>query len=473
MPLTALAFLVIYVVGLCAALFNPAAGAVLYVLVYHVNPNTQWWGPAVQGLGPRLSFTVALATGLGILIRRPRLEYGARQFPLAYVLALVLALLAVGSLFWGVDITPRGQYQAEKILKLMIWIFILLRCVRTPAEYHALIYAWLVGVLYLGYEAEGGAGIFRQGRLTAGLGGPDFDESSDLAVHLVATLPLVGAAFFMARTWLGKAFTLLTGALAVNMLIMTRTRNALAGLALVAGSCVLSLPRRYRLKGLAAIAAGSYLALQLTDPGWWKRMATIAEYHSDAAATGRIQYWKAALKMVRDHPFGIGLGNFHHVVMDYIPELDMERGAHNTIMACLAELGWPGLAVFLLFLAVVLHRLGRVRVAARHLPDMLELRYYRWRTNFHLGWHTVALRSAILGYLGCSMFTTRLFSEDFWLLLGLSMCLDNASKYAAALAAEPDGVPAEPQALTEGSQPLPAPVADLPPAADPAVPTQP
>jgi len=473
MPLTALAFLVIYVVGLCAALFNPVAGAALYILVYHLNPDIQWWGPAVQGLGSRLSFTVALATGLGMLIRRPRLEHGARQFPLPYILALMLALWAFGSLLWGVDITPRGQYQAEKILKLMIWVFILIRCIRTPAEYHALIYAWLLGVLYLGYEAQGGVGILRQGRLTAGLGGPDFAESSDLAVHLVATLPLVGAAFFMARTWPGKAFTLIIGALAVNMLIMTRTRNALAGLALVAGSCVLSLPRRYRLKGLAAIVAGGFLSLQLTDPGWWKRMTTIAEYQSDASATGRIQYWQAALKMVHDHPFGIGLGNFHHVVMDYIPELTMERGAHNSFMACLAELGWPGLALFLLFLGVVLHRLGCVRAAAHQLPDVLELRYYRWRTNFHLGWHAVALRSALLGYLGCSMFTTRLFSEDFWLLLGLSMCLNNVSKYVAAMAAEPNDVPAEPQAPAERPRsPLPR-LDDLPTAADPATLRQP
>ena len=431
MSLTAMLFLISYFGGICAAIFNPVAGIALYILVYHLNPQTQWWGASVQALGSRMSFTVALATAVGVLIRQPRLQYGAKQFPLTYGLAIVFGVIAIGSLLWGVDFTSRGQYQAEKYVKELIWLFIMIRCIRTPTHYQIVILSWMAGVLYMGYQAQGGVGLTVGGRLTEGLGGPDFDESSDLAVHLVATLPLVGAVFFMSRTWVGRTFALITGALAVNMLIMTRTRNAIAGLTLVMLACVLTLPRGYRVKGVAAVIAGAILSMHLTDPGWWNRMATIQNYQSDEAALGRLTYWQAAFDMVCDYPFGIGLGNFHHTVMDYVPNLKIIRGAHSTPMACLAELGWLGLFIFGIIVFVTLRRLGQTRRLAHTLDDHTEIRFGRWRSRFHLGWHATALRAGLLGYLGCGLFTTRLFSEDFWLLMGMAMCLHNVGKYIA------------------------------------------
>lgn len=433
MSLTAIAFLVVYLGGICAALFNPVAGIVLYFLVYHIHPETQWWGSSVNILGSRLSFTVALATGVGMLVRQPRLPAGARQFPLAFTLAILFGLMAVSSLTWGVASTERGAYQAEKFAKILIFLFILIRCVQTPRHYQTVLVAWLAGVLYIGYQAFGGAGISVHGRLNTGLGGPDFSESSDLAVHLVATLPLLGAMFFIFRSWFSRLFVLVTGALTVNTLIMTRTRNVVAGLALMGLACVLALPRGYRLKGIAAVVVGAFLAVQLTDPAWWNRMSTITQYEEDPSAIGRLAYWRAAVEMANDHPFGIGLGNFHQTVMEYIPGLREVRGAHSTPMACLAELGWPGLFLFCVINAIVIWRLGQVRKIAHGLPDFIDINYYRWRTRFHLAWHATALRAALLGYLGCGLFTTRLFSEDYWLLIGMAMCLTNV---AAALQAE-------------------------------------
>lgn len=432
MSLTALAFWITYVWGVTAAVFNPIVGVFLYILVYHLNPETQWWGASVQAVGLRTSFTVALATGVGVILRWPRMEHGEKQFPLPISLAVLFGGIAIGSLAWGVDITPRGQYHAEKFVKVLIFLFLMIRCVRTPTHYQLLVMGWLIGVLYLGYQAQGGVGQTIDGRLSAGLGGPDFAESSDLAVHLVATLPLIGAVFFMARTWLGRGFALATGALAVNMLIMTRTRNALVGLSLMAFSCVLALPRGYRVRGVVGVLIGSFLAFQLTDPGWWTRMASVWHYKDDPSSVWRLVYWQAAVEMVSDYPFGIGLGNFHHFIMEYIPGLTYIRSAHNTFLACLAELGWPGFIIFLMIVIATLWRLADTRRLAHDLPAFCDTQFYTWRSRFHLGWHAVALRAGLIGYLGCGMFTTRLYSEDFWLLLGFAACLHNLSKYVTA-----------------------------------------
>ncbi len=454
MSLTAITFWILYVTGVLAAIFNPVVGMALYVLVYHLYPEGQWWGYPIRALGFGTSFTVAAATAIGLLIRRPSMEFGARQMQAPYVFALLLGLVAIGSLAWGMELSDRGQYQAVKYVKLMIAVFLLVRCVRKPLHYHFIIMAWLVGVLYLGYQAWGGSGHISGGRLAHGIGGPDFSDSSGLAVHLVASLPFMGAGFFMARSWWGRVFMLVTGALTVNTIIMTRTRNVVAGLAAMIVAGVLSLPRGYRLRGMVALVIGALLAAQLVDPGWWKRMHSVTQYEQDSSAMSRIAFWRAALNMANDNPLGVGLGNFRYYVGQYIPELRGKRSAHSTVATCLAELGWLGLMLLLAVLGCALWKVGQVRTAAREMPANIDLDFYRWTPRFHLGWHAMALRTALVGYLGGALFTTRLFAEDMWLLIGLAMCLHNVMLHARAEEELADGH--RPGVRAEPGLPLPA-----------------
>jgi len=440
MPLTAIGFWLLYISGVGAALVTPLAGVLLYILVYHLNPEYQWWGEGIRAVGLRTSLTVIIAVMIGLVLRYKRYRGLARQFPMPIVWALGLVLLAIASMTWGYGFSERGALLAEKIVKVMIFVLILIRCVREPKHYHLVIIAWLCGVFYIGYQAFGNVGIHRSGRLAAGLGGPDFGESSGLAVHLVSTLPLIGAMFFMARRWWSRGFILLLGALSVNTIILTRTRNAIVGLLAMGVVAVLSLPRGYRRKGWAAIAVGALLAFQLTDPGWWDRMSTISNYHRDASAAKRLDYWRAAVEMAGRHPLGIGLGNFHEVVKDYTPGLRAARSAHSTYFECLAEFGYPGLALFAMVSLLTLRRLNRVRREANHIESDFPIDIGGCRMRFHLGWHAMALRAGLCGYLACGIFTTRLWTEDFWILIGLACCLVNVTRHIrehAIISSEP------------------------------------
>jgi putative inorganic carbon (HCO3(-)) transporter len=440
MSITALGFWLLYILGVGAAVLAPLAGVLLYILSYHMNPEYQWWGQSVRAAGLRTSMIIVIAIVIGLVIRRPRFRGIGRQFSAPIVFAMGLVLLALASLTWGYGVSARGAYQAEKFAKVMIFVLILIRCVRHPNHYHAAIGAWIGGVLFVSYQAWGNVGIHENGRLSLGIGGPDFSESGDLAAHMVASLPLIGAMFFMARRWWSRGILLVSGALAVNTIILTRTRNALVALAAMCVFSVFSLPRGQRLKGWLAMAVGVVLAIQLTDAGWWDRMATIAE-HQDASATARIKYWHAAIAMCADHPFGIGLGNFQEVVKEYVPGLTIHRSAHNTYMECLAELGHLGLALLVMTLVATLSRLSHVRRESLTLDAEVPVRVGLWESRFHLGWHTMALRTALVGYLASAAFTTRLCGEDFWILIGLAACLDNVTAYMRHQADEPAPVP--------------------------------
>ncbi len=443
MSLTAIAFWLVYIFGVGSALLVPLAGVLLYILVYHMNPEYQWWGESVRVLGLRTSMTIVVATVIGLALRYPRFGGIGRQFPLPIVFGAALVLLACASMTWGYGTSARGLFMAEKIIKVLFFVLILIRCVREPHHYHLVIIAWLCGVFYIGYQAYGNVGTQYGGRLDRGIGGPDFAESSGLAIHLVSTLPLIGAMFFMASRWWSRALILITGALVVNTIILTRTRNAIVGLIAMGLVAAFSLPRGYRRKGWAAIVLGTLLAFQLTDPGWWKRITTITEYKQDASATSRLLYWKAAIEMAGDYPLGIGIGNFHEAVKDYVPNLKIIRAAHSTYFACLAELGYPGLMLLLMMLTAMLWRLGRVRGEAAHIESDFPIYVRGWRMRFHLGWHAMALRAGLCGYLAGSLFTTRLWTEDFWIMIGLACCLSNVTERIRERASVPDEPPTD------------------------------
>ncbi len=87
----------------------------------------------------------------------------------------------------------------------------------------------------------------------------------------------------------------------------------------------------------------------------------------DDSAGSRMDIWKDTIAMVKAHPFGIGLGNFEHVM----PVFNAHgfygikyTHAHNDYLQLLAETGWPGfislVGGFYLFLGKSILRIRRL-----------------------------------------------------------------------------------------------------------------
>lgn len=184
----------------------------------------------------------------------------------------------------------------------------------------------------------------------------------DLAAYLV--LPALIAQWFLARGATGRARwgTAAALALCVYAMLLTQTLAALAALAL--GSALLwmlLLPRRL---ALAIFGGGAALALVLMLAVAPLRSRVLAKVEQarqgewNAVLTGRLDGWRAAVWMFREHPWtGVGHGA-------YLPEFTtaklalLDRGtpfytnqvqpvfanAHNEVLEVAAEWGIPGLA---------------------------------------------------------------------------------------------------------------------------------
>ncbi len=430
MSLTELLFWVVYVGGVIGALFRPICGVLLYLLVYNLNPETQWWGSHVESLHLRTSFTVAVATGIGMVLSWRKIQPPATQFPWMFRLAIVFLLYcALVSLSGGDSLfTERSQLFLEKLFKVLVFVFLMIRIVRTTQHLQWVMWIWIIGTIYIGYQAWSGVGDTYHGRLNVGLGGPDFAESSGLATHLVAMLALAGYFFLCCDSLRAKAIALLAGGFAANTIIMTRTRNALPGIIAMIAFALVRLPRGLRVKSLIAITVGIVAASSLTDSGWWTRMNSMKNTQSDLSIARRFDSWHAAMIMAQQYPFGVGLGNFPLRIQEYVSYPAQGRSAHSTYFECLAELGYPGLFLFLSVICATFwhyedaRQIGKYWVFFQNRDESLS------RELRKILLIATANELAISGFLVCSLFHTRLWTEEVWLLLATSCCVHNVAQ---------------------------------------------
>lgn len=430
MSLTEVIFWLVFVGGVVGAIFSPICGILLYIIIYNVRPEVQWWGINVAHSGIPTSFTVALATVIGMVLHWRPMRKGEQQFPLMFKLMIMMLLYAFlismsDQYLLG---TAINQRYLIKMVKIYLFIFMMIRIVRTATQFRWMLWAWLTGTIYIGYEAWSGVGVTVSGRLTGGLGGPDFTHSSGLSAHLVPMIAIAGFLYYSSESKRGKFFALLAAAFAVNTIILTRTRNAFPGVLVLIVFGLLRLPRGMRLKCAVGVVVGMGLALQLTDSGWWSRMETLKNPNQDPSVLSRYEYWRAAVEMAKDHPFGVSPGHFKFMVPQYVHELQSYRSVHSTYFQCLSELGYPGTLLFFAILGAALWQFEKARSAGRDWKERIDKDPQLAIEQRNILLMATANEVAIAGFLVSSMFTSRLWAEGFWLLLATSCCALNISR---------------------------------------------
>jgi O-antigen ligase len=147
----------------------------------------------------------------------------------------------------------------------------------------------------------------------------------------------------------GAAIEVLAGGgLAYVLLVGTRS----VALALGAAVVVLVLVRRLRLWPLLRIvtmaSVVAWIVLQVAPEGPGPFSPSI-EASKQMSARLRLAVWGDTIDLIRDHPLGVGAGNFEHAFIPYAlrgrsrpGEMLVYRSPHNDYLRLLAEEGLPG-----------------------------------------------------------------------------------------------------------------------------------
>lgn len=235
--------------------------------------------------------------------------------------------------------------------------------------------------------------------------------SNRAGVFFAIFLPLlVASALFLRekRLWRLVAAAGIVVLVAAIMVTFSRQSYIIA----VVTTLLLVLRRHLLLAGLLALA--TIPAISLLPEGVTQRVVEtqqineLGEAELDVSTASRFDIWEGAMRMLGDHPVGVGLGRFTSHIGNYT---DFEGyDAHNMYVLMVAECGPLGLVAMLW----LLWRMLRLAMEARRSSADADSENQALALGFALSVVAMAM-----GNLYGTAFNEGLVMANFWILCGL------------------------------------------------------
>ena len=255
-------------------------------------------------------------------------------------------------------------------------------------------------------------------------------DSNDFATLIASAMPL-GLYFVLAqRRPLLRALAIVGLVVLAVGQIRSASRGGFLALLAVAAFVLLrftTLPARSRLVGLVVILAVIFTTA--TDR-YWIQMQTILNPNQDYNATsdaGRIKTWERGLTYLAGYPvLGVGVNNFP-VAEGTISPLArrQERGigvrwgaAHNSFIQVGAELGIPGLLLFVGVIASAFASLARVARNARRTGP----------AGIGVSRLAQSLMAALVGFVAGAFFLSLAYADMLYTLVALAIALAKVAR---------------------------------------------
>jgi putative inorganic carbon (HCO3(-)) transporter len=362
------------------------------------------------------AITGLLAVVLWLMDRRQ--ERQSRTVPVATTrLAGLLLFWMIISVTSALRVGNSFDLVFDNFIKTALMSFVVAASVRTIRDVERLVLVYLVGaVVYAAVVLTrfdlGSGDAWRLGHLY-------YYDANDFATYAVSAMPL-GIYFLHAGRRMVLRLFAAAGLVVLTLgFVWSGSRGGFIALAAVALFVVLrfsAIPLRWRLFAPALVAV---VLLATASDQYWQQMGTIAsdaDYNQTAEA-GRLQIWRRGIGYMMDNPvLGLGPGNFQTAEGTLSPLAERQQygvgvrwnAPHNSFVQIGAELGFPGLALYIAVIASAFY-------ALRRAGDL-----------------SPALTASLLGFVVGSFFLSLAYSEMLYTLVALAVGLRKVSAAHAA-----------------------------------------
>lgn len=403
--------------------------------------------PTLGTLRPAL-LTGVLATALYLFDR-----HEARR---ASLLVVPTTKYLMAFLFWMMLSVPGALVLGNSLdlvfgtfIKTVLMFLLVAGSVRNIRDVERLLFVYLLAASVYATVAvtrfDLGAGTdWRLGRLY-------YYDANDLATLLVTAMPFGLYFLHTARRTAGRVLAVLALVVLTMAFVRTGSRGGFIALAAVIGFIVLRYSAISLRRRLSASVLVVLVVVGTASDQYWEQMGTIlsdADYnHTDES--GRLQIWRRGVGYMLRHPLlGVGPGNFQTAegTMSQFAERQQFgvgvrwNAAHNSYVLVGAELGVPGLALFVAIIASAF-----VALRPSHAPEHASASPLERRRPL-----TQVLTASLLGFAVGAFFLSLAYSEMLYTLLALAVGLRKVSRQTESAQADAD---LEPQPLR---RPLPA-----------------
>jgi O-antigen ligase len=352
--------------------------------------------------------------------RSPRFSIAPTKYVIALLVWMVLSVSAALVVSVSFDLV------FNNFAKTVLMFLVVAGTVRGIRDVERLTLVYLVGAtLYAGVvllRFDLGTGDdWRLGRLY-------YYDANDFATFVVTAMPF-GLYFLHAgRRTSGRILAGVALAVLTLAFVNTGSRGGFVALVAVTAFIVLrssAIALRQRVWATALIAL---IVLGAASDQYWTQMSTIfsdADYNR-SAESGRMQIWRRGVGYMLQHPIlGVGPNNFQTAEGTLSPFAQRQQfgvgvrwnAAHNTFVQVGAELGLPGLILFVAVIASalrVLRRSGR-RVSSALVPNTREPEL------------TQALTASLIAFTVGAFFLSLAYSEMLYTLVAMVVGLERVS----------------------------------------------
>lgn len=409
-------------------------GVSLYMLTIYMSPKAASWGDPIDSDSIRWTLIAALIYAVGVLLdQRKEGQQLQRRKSLLLPLLFLYGLNATAVHFaFAADPEISGRGLVE-LWKRTILVLLILASTKDRTDVRIMLATMVLGAGYVGREVIVNDSLCR-----------DFDartwvymgviNGNHAAVLMSLSLPLGG--YFLLT---GSRWEKLVAALCLIYTLETvvRCNSRAVWLGLIAGSVWMVIRSgRYWKHVIGGLALGFSALLFTSDEADMgqieERFASIFASADDreASAAQRVEFWKACLDLIADHPLGLGaeaafnsdLGNTYieHLHKNY----GEKRSVHQGYLDTAASWGIQGFLIYMTALMTV--------VAAFLRPNPHATSEDRFLS--------VVLQVVLIIQLVTAFFGVNLASDSAYWILAISVASNSvvsASRPSSVLAPTP------------------------------------
>jgi O-antigen ligase len=429
-----------------ATIANVTLGLVLFTFISFLATLSNGSGANLTKLAGLLLFG---SWYLSRLVRSQRRELTLpKVHPIFLITCVAFVVWSALSALWAYD-SSTALANTERFALLVALIPVVLAAVRTRDQLLWVLAAYVAGATVSALYGFAVPNASVPGRLTGTIGDPN-----EQAAVLVAAIPM---ALALARSLRGRRELQLLCWMAILIcvagIVETLSRGGLVSFGVMMLAAVIWGGRWRRIAVVlvlvAAVGTVGYFAFAASSSA----VSRVSSSNSD----GRSDIWAVGLRMFRAHPLlGVGSGNFQVAERFYLHQPGLitradliiitPQPAQNVYLSFLAELGIPGL---LLFVTILLASFACAWRAAlifkrRDMPDMELI--------------ARCLLLSLVALMTANVFLTDDYSKQLWLIVGLCpavLALARSERFAATERARP--APPVPGPLPLRTLPAPVP----------------
>ena len=385
----------------------------LFTVVLYFRPYEMI--PALSSL-TTMAFYVGIVTLAVYFATQLALEGNLTARPREVNMVLLMGLAAIFSIPMAIDPGEAWMAFTDLLIKTLLIFLVIVNAMRTETRMRLLWWLVLIVSIYLSinvirdYQA-GNFGIGQAETNTLRIKGAInalFDNSNDLALHLVTIIPIAFVLAFEKKGLIRKLIYLPITLLMLTAVIITFSRGGFLGVIAVTLVLVRKLGRRNRTTALATLVFGFIFFIAVAPATYSGRLATIFDSGSDitGSSSQRTEVLKRSIWVALRYPiFGVGLGNFHHKSFQ-------ELGTHNAYTQVAAE---TGIAAMICYIILLVHPLRKLRMIERELFERNE--------NSRFYYLSIGLQASLIGYMVSSFFAAVAYQWYVYYIVGYAICL--------------------------------------------------